>query len=316
MAGQIWQTLEDDNYKVSPNLTRVLRNKLQPKTRFINHCDPQDFSDMKLHAGSTFYWDVYGDVDTQGGSISEHERIPETQYSVTQNSGTITEYGNSVPFTYKFDNLSFGPAKQIIHKQLKNDCVKAFEAAAYAKFAQTPLTVTPANGDSATAILLETTGTPTYQNDIAMNNTHVKLIADEMKERNIPVWDDDNYRCLARTKTFRAFKDDLEGITAYVPEGFRSILNGEVGRHYEGVRFFEHTSVANKAWASGTSDEAFFFGEDTVGEAIMIPPEIRGRIPNDYGRDRGIAWYAMEGFALIHSVATDARIVRWANGST
>jgi len=315
MAGQVWQTLEDANYKVSPNLTRVLRNKLQPKTRFINHCDPQDFTDLELHAGSTFYWDVYGDVDTQGGAISENEPIPETQYSVTQNSGTVREYGNSVPFSSKFDNLSFGPAKQIIHKQLKNDCVKAFEAAAYAKFDTTPLTVTPASGNSTTAITLETSGTPTATNNVAMNNTHVKLISDEMKERNIPVWDDDNYRCLGRTKTFRAFKDDLEGIHQYVPEGFQGILNGEVGRHYEGVRFFEHTSVANQSWSNGLSDEAFFFGEDTVGEAIAIPPEIRGRIPTDYGRDRGIAWYAMQGFVLIHSVAADARIVKWASAA-
>jgi len=93
------------------------------------------------------------------------------------------------------------------------------------------------------------------------------------------------------------------------------ILNGEVGRHYEGVRFFEQTSIASQAWTNGASDEAFFFGEDTVGEAIVVPPEIRGKIPDDYGRGKGVAWYALEGFALIHNVAADARIIKWASAA-
>lgn len=41
----------------------------------------------------------------------------------------------------------------------------------------------------------------------------------------------------------------------------------------------EQTNIASKGWAA--TDEAFFFGEDTVAEAIVIPEEIRGRIPGD-----------------------------------
>jgi hypothetical protein len=63
------------------------------------------------------------------------------------------------------------------------------------------------------------------------------------------------------------------------------------------------------------SDQAFFFGEDTVIEAIAVPTEIRGKIPSDYGRDKGVAWYALEGFALVHSAAAQARIVEWASAA-
>ena len=30
--------------------------------------------------------------------------------------------------------------------------------------------------------------------------------------------------------------------------------------------------------------------EDTVAEAIAIPEEMRGKIPTDFGRSKGVAW--------------------------
>lgn len=315
MAGQLWSTNAAGGFMYSGELSDTLRNALQPMTRFIQHCDADDFSDKGLHAGDAFQWNIYSDVTTQGGRIGENEKMPETGFTITQNSGTVVEFGNSVPYTGTLDNLSRHPVKQIVHKALKNDAVKAFESEAHAQFAATPLTVTPAGGTSATAITLETTGTPTATNNLAMNNTHVKLISDQMKERNIPTYSDGNYRCVGRPATFRNFKDNLETINQYVDAGFQNILNGEVGRSYEGIRFFEQTAVANQGWANGLSDQAFFFGEDTVMEAIVIPPEVRGKIPGDYGRDKGVAWYALEGFALAHTNAAQARIIEWASAA-
>ena len=88
------------------------------------------------------------------------------------------------------------------------------------------------------------------------------------------------------------------------------IMNGEIGR-YEGCRFVEQTNIPSEGWTNGLSDAAFFFGEDTCMEALVIPEEIRGKIPGDYGRDKGVAWYAMDGFGIVHDVAVDARIVKW-----
>jgi len=299
----------------SDELSEVLRNALQPSTRFVQHCDADDFSDKGLHAGDKFYWNVYSDVGTQGGRLAETQQMPETSFTVAQQSGTVYEFGNSVPYSGKLDDLSLHPVRQIIHKALRNDATKAMEAEAHAQFAATPLVVSPASGTSTTAILLEVAGTCSNTNNLAMNSTHVKLIADVMKERNIPVFGDGNYRCIGRPSTFRSFKDELEAKSSYTPQGFGQILNGEVGRSYEGIRFFEQTAIASRAWSNGKSDQAFFFGDDTVMEAIVVPPEIRGKIPGDYGRDRGVAWYALEGFALVHSAAANARIIEWASAA-
>ena len=312
---QVWDTDAAGGYMYSDQLSAVLRSALQPMSRFQQHCDADDFTDKGLNKGEAYTWNIYSDVANQGGRLDETQKMPETSFTITHGSGIVYEFGNSVPYSGKLDDLSAHPVKQIIHKALKNDANKAFEAEARAQFAATKLTVTPASGNSATAITLETTGTATATNNLAMNTTHVKLISDQMKERNIPVYADGNYRCIGRPSTFRGFKNDLEGVHSYTSEGFRMILNGEVGRSYEGLRFFEQTSVASQGWSNAKSDEAFFFGEDTVIEAIVIPPEIRGKIPQDFGRDKGVAWYALEGFALVHTVAAQGRIIKWASAA-
>ena len=33
-------------------------------------------------------------------------------------------------------------------------------------------------------------------------------------------------------------------------------------------------------------------------EGIAVPEQIRGKIPDDYGRKKGIAWYYLGGFGL------------------
>ena len=43
------------------------------------------------------------------------------------------------------------------------------------------------------------------------------------------------------------------------------------------------------SWVNRYSDWAFFFGADTVAEAIVVPEEIRAKIPTDFGRSKGIA---------------------------
>ena len=312
---QLWQTDSLGGYMYSDELSDVIRTALQPMSRFQQHCDASDFTDKGYGKGELFNWNIYSDISTQGGRLSETQKMPESNFTITQGTGTIYEFGNSVPYSGLLDDLSKQPVKQIIHKALKNDDNKAFEAEARAQFAATKLTVTPASGNSATAITLETTGTATETNNLAMNNVHVKLISDAMKERNIPAFDDGNYRCIGRPSTFRDFKDDLEALHSYVGEGFSMIMNGEVGRSYEGIRFFEQTTIASQGWSNAKSDEAYFFGADTVIEAIVCPPEIRGKVPTDYGRDKGVAWYALEGFALVHTVAAQSRIIKWGSAA-
>jgi hypothetical protein len=259
--GQLWQVNTLGGFMYSPELSDVLRTALQPLQRYRQFCDAQDASEKGLNAGDRYYWNIYSDVVTAGGPLAETQPVPKTNFTVAQNSLTVTEWANSVPYTGKLDDLSKHPVTEIIRKALKNDAAKAFETAAHTQFAATPLKVVPVDGNSATAINLTTNSTPAETNALAMNNVHVKLIVDQMKERNIPSFDGSNYACIGRPATFRGLKNNIEALHSYVDPGFQMILHGEVGRSYEGVRFFEQTGIASRGWSGAVSDQAFFFGK-------------------------------------------------------
>lgn len=327
MSGQLWSVNAAGGYLYADNLSDELRMEVMPSVKFRQFCDARDATALGLHNGQNFNWNVYSRVATGGGSLNETDAMPSTSFTITQKSLTVTEYGNSVPYSGKLDNLSLHPVKEIIHKVLKVDCVEALDGAAHAQFNNTYITVTPTGGNNASAVTVEEGGA-TITNNIALGKDHVKSIVDVMKERNIPPYMNDDYYGIGWPTTFRDFKDDLEGVYQYVETGFRHIQNGEIGR-YEGVRFVEQTHIAKggaadsttwtfrtaDAWNNGLSDWVFFLGEDTVAEAIVIPEEIRGKIPGDFGRDRGVAWYYLGGFGIVHgsdsATAANARIIKW-----
>lgn len=322
---QIWAVSADGGYMYSDNLSAVLRQALQPLQRFRQHCDAKDATALGLNQGDTFNWNRYSKVATKGRDIDENEVMPETKFTVSQRSLTVTEMGNSVPFSAKLDNFSTHDVKNVIHNVLKNDANDAIEVKAHAQFNAAPLKVGATSGTSTTAVTVEET-TSTITNNVALGKGHIKAIVSEMKERNIPMFDGDSYFCIAWPSTYDQLDDDLEALHIYVSEGFREMVNGERGR-YQGVRFLDQTGIPKGGaedsttwnaqtgtadlWNNGKSDWAFFFGEDTVAEAVVIPEEMRGKIPSDYGRAKGIAWYAINGFGIVHNDADNARILKW-----
>ena len=145
------------------------------------------------------------------------------------------------------------------------------------------------------------------------------------RRENKPYVNDD-YCAIGWPSTFRNFKQELEAIHQYTEAGFTLIHNGEIGR-YENTRYVEQTHIPKggafdsttwnaqtdtaDAWDGADSDWIFFFGEDTVAEAIVIPEEMRGKIPSDYGRSKGIAWYALLGYGQTQTSAAESRICKW-----
>lgn len=310
MAGQLWAVNSLGGYMYSLELSNVLRTAVQPLCKFRQFCDAKDFTDKGLNKGQLFTWDVYNDVATQGTTLTETTTMPETNFTIAQGTGTVLELGNSVPYTGMLDNLSKHPVQEIINKVLKNDCKKALDTQAYNQFNATLLRVVPTGGTSTSAVTLTTNGTATLTNSVAMGKNHIKTIVDTMKERNIPPYMGDEYFGIARPTTWRSVKNDLEGVYQYRDEGFQMIYNGEIGK-YEGVRFIEQTNIASAGFSAAFSGWAFFFGEDTVAEAIVVPEEMRGKIPTDYGRSKGISWYYLGGFAITQTQALQSRILKW-----
>lgn len=318
MAGQLWATNSLGGFMYSLELSDILRTAVQPLCKFRQFCDAKDFTDKGLHKGQTFTWNVYNDVATQGTTLTETTTVPITNFTITQGTGTVTELANAVSYTGMLDNLSKHPVQEIINKVLKNDCKKAIDLQAFNQFNTTLLRVAPNGGTDTSIIVLTTNGTCSTTNNVAMGKNHIKSIVDTMKERNIPPYMGDEYFGIAHPTTWRQVKNDLEAVYQYRDEGFQMIYNGEIGK-FEGVRFIEQNNVTKTQFGTFTSNSksngAFFFGEDTVAEALVVPEEIRGQIPADYGRAKGIAWYYLGGFALIQTLAIQSRIIKWDSAS-
>lgn len=319
MAGQVWAVNSLGGFMYSRQLSNVLRMAVQPLVKFRQFADVRDASQQGKKKGDIFTWDVFSDVVTAGGIIQETNTMPETNFTITQGTLTMSEAGNSVPYSGRLDNLSKFPVMELIQKVLKNDAVKTFDRLAWSQFNSTPLRALPTGGTDTAAITLFTNGTVTGTNTIAFNNGHAKSIVDTMKERNIPAYLGDDYYALSWPTTLRTFKNNLETIHQYSDTGFKLIMNGEIGR-YENIRYVEQTNIAKgntvdgvtpAAWSQNRSDWIFFFGNDTVAEAIAVPEEMRGKIPSDYGRSKGVAWYYLGGFGIVHTLASNARIVKW-----
>lgn len=322
-----WTSNTEGGYMYSDELSDVLRMELQPMTRFRQFCEPDPTAMEKgLHRGEKHRWNIYSDVATQGRRLNELQPMPETSGTVSQAELTVTEFGNSVPITGKVQVLAKHDVYSIVTKQLKNDARKAFDIEVFDQFDACKLRAAPTGGTSTSAVTMTENGATATTNNVALGTGHVKAIVDEMRERNIPGSRGDDYCCITHVTTLRPFKNELETLKQYTGEGMADIYNGEVGR-YEGCRFIEQTFIpkggANDsttfdpwtqtadAWNNAKSSWAFFFGGDTVNEAVVIPEEIRGKLPGDYGRSNGIAWYFLGGYGLFHTQAAQTRIVKW-----
>ena len=325
MTAALTWTDSGDGFMYDDELSDILRTALQPLAKFRQFAEPdEDAMSKGLHRGDKYRWNVYGNVATQGRELNELQPMPETNFAVTQAELTIREHGNSVPYTGKLAALSKHDVLRIIHNALKHDARKAFDIKVWEQFDLCKLRYAAAT--STTAVVSTENASTVTTNNVNLGTGHVKAITDDMRERNIPGFVDDDYIALSHPTTFRPFKNELEAIHQYTGEGQAKIYNGEIGR-YEGDRFVEqnfipkgdaidstthdaYTGTAD-AWDNAKSSWAFFFGGDTVNEAIVVPEEIRAKIPQDYGRSGGIAWYALLGYGIFHDVAAQTRIAKW-----
>lgn len=308
---QLWQNT-GQGFMATDILSENWRTSLQPLTRFRQFCDVREA--VGLNSGEKFVWTVYGNTtDTSSRELNESEPMPTTNYPVYTQDVVMTEYGIAIPHTLKYEAMSEHNVPEVITKTLKNDANRQFDVITHAQF---NATILRAVGGASGAITLTDNGTPSGQNNVAMSKDHIKTIRDTMEERNIPVFDSEDYVGVMRPTTLRPVQNDLEAVFQYVDDGYKRIVNGERGR-YEGVRFVTQTNIPSEGWANGLSDAAYFFGADTVTEAVAIPEELRGKIPDDYGRSKGIAWYYLGAFKITHANQStaesklQARIIKW-----
>ena len=326
MAGQLFATNSLGGFYSSFNLSKELRMGVQAQVKFRQFASVKDAWGKVTRTGQTFTWDTVPMLTRASRSLSETQTVPQASHSVLQGTLTISERGVSIPYTEFLESLAMIGVRAPIIKVLKDDAARDLDALAHQQFNATPLrVVSTSSGD--TAFTLTTNSSATATNTTLLSKINVRAIVDGMKGRNIPFYTERDYFAIARPTALTLLKSDIESVHQYTETGLEMIMNGEIGRYWE-TRFVEATSIptggatdsttfdaftdTGDAWdATGHGDWVFFFGDDTVAEAVHTAEEIRAKVADDYGRSKGIAWYYLGGFGIVHTNAAQARIVKY-----
>lgn len=285
----------------------------QPMQHFRQFCDVTEA--VGKNKGDLFGFNTYGNLAVTGNTLAENSAMPVNDIAILRGSVTLTESGEAIPYSGKLEAIAEHDIKNIVEDKLAKHAAQTLDRQAFNAFNSTQLVFSPAGGNSATDVVLSTTGSAGAQiNDSALTKEHVNKIVNTMRERNVPTYDNENYICVAHPSTLSNLQIQLESVRQYVTEGYQVIANGEMGR-YDGTRFIRQTNVPKESWTNGKSDFAFFFGADTVMEAVAVPEEIRAKIPTDFGRDNAIGWYYIGGFSLIRQDVANGTVFKWGSQS-
>jgi N4-gp56 family major capsid protein len=305
MSGQLFSVNSLGGFLNNNELSLKIRHRSQTTQRFRQFTEMEDASGAGK--GDKVFFDKISNIATQGGTLIETNTIPKSNYTITQGTLTLNEYGNSVPYTQKVRTLSEVSVPDSIKTVLQNDMGKVLDSAAATQFQASDYVATIVNTATTT---FGTASAAVAAQGADMSDKNVRDIIDQMKKLNIPRYDGTNYICVASTNAIRGLYDFFEAkaqLTTMSP-----LMSGEVGTYY-GCRFVEETNfLSNTTGTNSVFGEAIFFGADAVREGIAIPEEIRIDLPKDFGRDQGIAWYALLGFQKVWDFGDDGetRIIR------
>jgi N4-gp56 family major capsid protein len=267
-----------------------------------------------------------------GATLTEGTRMEPTALSASQIQITVSERGQAISVTELLLNASFDDVMasssrllgrhmaQSMDIEARNTLYKAGVpfggGAAVApsitfgrmKASGARTTVSPYDGGT-----IGTVGAPGY-----LSPTTIKDAVETLAAENIPRLGD-TYVCFVHPSQSRSLRDwpEFIEVTKYAAPG--NFMLGEIGRLYD-VVFIETTQVTQGlttplAAITGLDDDgstagvqpnalaynAIMIGDNAFGQAIALPVELRDGGVIDFGREHGLAWYAIWGFGVITS---------------
>lgn len=272
--------------------------------------------------------------EDDGATLTEGVRMEPTSLSASQIQITVSEHGQAVAVTELLLNASFDDVMasssrllgrhmaQSMDIQARNTLYKAGVpfggGSAVAPSVVFGRTAASARGaispyDAGT---LGTASAPGY-----LSPASIKDAVEVLAGQNIPRLGD-TYVCFVHPSQSRSLRDwpEFIEVTKYAAPG--NFMLGEIGRLYD-VVFIETTQVKkgldataassslydlgatlDSASAAGYQENAnaynaIMIGDNAFGHAIALPVELRDGGVIDFGREHGLAWYAIWGFGVI-----------------
>jgi len=250
-------------------------------------------------------------AEPTNGRLAENQRIPEDEIVLTTIAVTVTEWGRSVPFTSLNQDLGKFDIENIIQRKLRDQMSLVMDSAAADAFKTAKVKAIP---DGISSIVFDTDGTASTTATVNLNVFHIEQIRDFMfSTLFVPPLEGDDYIGLVSTKAKRGIISDPAWEQWHKYTDPDAKFNSEIGR-LENIRFVEinnTNALSGSLGSGGVLGEALVFGEDAVVMAVAEDPELRAAIPQDFGRQKSVAWYSILEFGLVWDTATagEARVV-------
>jgi N4-gp56 family major capsid protein len=320
MAGQNWTIATDGGHFANKPLSSKLRyvNTSQYVFRQFTRPEPG----YGKQRGESIDFDKVSMAETQGGQIGEFQDIPETKFSITKDNLQVTEYGNSIPWTGKLETLSEFNPNQPVQKVIMNDQKKVLDEAVATEMKTSKLCYIATGAATQTWDVDGTASTTATTN---FNYFHLKEMVDAAEMgifgsgntgKIIPKFPDGKYVVILSVKAKRGLFDDPEFQEAAKFSYPRKLLNGEIMEEtVYNCRFVicDNSSALSNAKGTNSIGEALLIGDDSIIEGVALKEELRYKLAVKYGRDKGLAWYAILGFKKPWDYVTDGEehIIRY-----
>jgi N4-gp56 family major capsid protein len=277
-----------------------------PIMRFVQFAKVK--TELGTQPGLTIQMMTYNNLK-KGGALTEGVRMGAQSLSSTMKSITVGERGNAVSVSELALKSSFTDIMADATTLLARDVALTLDV----ELRDTALTapnVIFGRKDSATAKITARANI-TVAN--GMSVASIKDAVEILATNNTPKFEGAYYVSFVHPHQSRVLRDDPAWIEASKYGAPDQLFTGEIGR-IDDVRFIETTLMCNGAVAEG--DDAYkaglvatdttpvfqsvLFGEDYYGYAVGLPVELRDNGVTDYGREHGLAWYAIWGTGLLH----------------
>jgi hypothetical protein len=261
------------------------------KSVFMDHVQSVDGYGKKMGESVTLTR-VANITEPTSAVLVESQRISEDEFNLATTSITVQELGRAIPFTSLSQDLSKFDLDNPIQKKLRQQMTLVLDTLAAAAFQGTDAKVKYIpTGESAGTF--DTDGTASTAATANMNIFHCEEIRDYLFDTlQAPPYEGDDYLGIFRNPQAK--------------------FNSEVGR-MENIRFIEtnHANALGKVGTGSVLGEGVVFGEDAVVMAEAMAPELRSAIPQDFGRQKAVAWYGILAFGVPFPTANagEARIV-------
>jgi N4-gp56 family major capsid protein len=246
------------------------------------------------------------------GQLLETVQIPEDVLTLTTVSITVAEWGRSVPYTSLSTDLNEFNMESIVQRALRDQMKIILDNACFTAFKTAKIKMTMTGVAS---VNFDTNGTVSQTAAANFNVYGVEQARDYLYTTlQTPPFEGDDYIGLVSTKAKRGVMSDPAWEPWHRYTDPEAKYNSEIGR-LENVRFIEINNTgalsANPGASQTVQGEGLIFGADAVAVAVAEDPELRARMPTDYGRSRGVAWYGVLNFGLVWDTANagEARVL-------